>query len=182
MQPLRVQPSRRVSSYSPRRLQLHTSTTAFYHTPYQPHITADVKRSAWDTPILCAEKTFQQPATNPSSHTSGRTFAKILNGHTTPNLTSPLEQPRLTNDLDPFGEPIDWHQATNSSGSSHATRNLPLPEPEPTELDEPFASPSSNANLVMSRISRYSMGATSSSGKPSPRSKCSPCRSTRCYP
>jgi hypothetical protein len=177
MQPLHVQPSRIVSSYSPRRLQLHTSTTAFYHTPYQPHITADVKRSAWNTPILCERKTFNNQLPTPRPTHRVAPSPKSL----TDTRLPPLEQPCLTNDLDPFGEPVDWHQATNSSGSSHTTRNLPLLEPEPAELDEPFASPSSNANLAMSSISRYSMSATSSSRKPSSRPKCSPCHGTRCY-
>ena len=46
---------------------------------------------------------------------SGRTFSKLLaNGHTTPNLTSPLEQSCLTNEPDPLGQPGNWHQATNA--------------------------------------------------------------------
>jgi hypothetical protein len=122
----------------------------------------------WDLDHRPTSSCAFEAATSPSSHTSSRTFAKTLNGHKIPNLTSPLEQPYLTNDPDPLGEPSDWHQATHSSGSSYATRNLPLPEPEPTKLDEPFASLSPNANLVMSRIPRYSTSATSSSGKPSP--------------
>jgi hypothetical protein len=47
----------------------------------------------------------------------GRTFAKLLangSGHTTPNLTSPLEEPCLTNEQDPLGEHGHWHQATNA--------------------------------------------------------------------
>jgi hypothetical protein len=55
--------------------------------------------------------------THRPSSSYGRTFAKLLphgHGHTTGNLTSPLEQPCLTSSPDPLGQPGHWHQATNA--------------------------------------------------------------------
>jgi hypothetical protein len=55
------------------------------------------------------------PPSTSTNRTPGRTFAKLLrNGHTTPNLTSPLEAPCLTNEPDSLGQPGHWHQATNA--------------------------------------------------------------------
>ena len=100
--------------------------------------------------------------TNSTHLTSGRTFAKLLrNGHTTPNLTTPLEQPCLRNEPDSLGQPDHCTKPPTHSKSSSATATKPLLEIATSpKRDAACTSPSSTATSAMSVPSRCATSGT----------------------
>jgi hypothetical protein len=101
-----------------------TPSTAYIHYDLSPPPLPITSKPAYLEPLpehappVRREALQEAPSTNSTRRPPfGRTFAKLLgngSGHTTPNLTSPLEEPCLTNEPDSLGEHGHWHQATNA--------------------------------------------------------------------